>query len=291
MSTQDHTIVIPDTDWSGYRKIIKAVGGRITEAICQPPDFKLDLKALKASITPETIALVFSSPQSITGATFTQNELADICHLLDEFPKLHIICDEVFADLNLDSTFHSILSVCPPEYRQRLLVVNSLSKSFGLDDIRVGWGIGGTDLIKQMQFLKQSTMDPLSDVNLRIALMAHSQAGQKAQTKELEKLRANRDLVASHLKKELDFTLPETQVGPYILIPLEKIIGRKSPSGTIINDNLSFALEFLREHQAVIIARDQPSQRGQIAISLAIQQKDLQIGINRLTQFMASLKA
>ncbi|MCU0646391.1 MAG: aminotransferase [Gemmatimonadaceae bacterium] len=119
-----------------YLPIIQLIGAVPKIVRLHPPDWRLDIAALEAAITPRTKAILVNSPMNPTGAVLTREEvaaLARICVAHD----LYAICDEVYEHLTDAETPHIPLMTMPGMH-ERTLRVGSAGKTFSV----TGWKIG-----------------------------------------------------------------------------------------------------------------------------------------------------
>src|SRR5215470_1650655 len=75
----------------------------------RPPDFRPDLGALRAAITPRTRVILLNSPHNPTGAVFTPDELARLAEIACEHDLL-VVSDEVYEHMVFDGTHLPIAS-------------------------------------------------------------------------------------------------------------------------------------------------------------------------------------
>lgn len=130
-------VLIPDPCFPAYFGLIQAIGGSIrTYSI----DFikgntKIDLDQLREKISERTKFLILNFPHNPSGHVITQNELLEINEILEANPHVTYISDEVYSDMIYEGNRHISISF----YNERGFVVNSFSKSFGLQGFRIGW--------------------------------------------------------------------------------------------------------------------------------------------------------
>lgn len=103
-------------------------------------DFRLDLDAIAAAITPRTRGLIINSPNNPSGVVYTAGEIRELAELLRRQQselnrKIYIISDEPYRRLIYDGlTYPQIF----PHY-DRTIVVNSHAKDLGLPGERIGY--------------------------------------------------------------------------------------------------------------------------------------------------------
>lgn len=103
-------------------------------------DFRLDLAAIAAAITPRTRGLIINSPNNPSGVVYTAGEIKELAELLRRKQselnrEIYIISDEPYRRLIYDGlTYPQIF----PHY-DRTIVVNSHAKDLGLPGERIGY--------------------------------------------------------------------------------------------------------------------------------------------------------
>jgi len=95
--------------------------------------FRFDIERLKALIRPETKLISLTSPHNPTGVTLSQADL-EAAIVLAEACGCHLLVDETYREMNFCGPTRLAASLSP-----RCISVASLSKSYGLPGIRIGW--------------------------------------------------------------------------------------------------------------------------------------------------------
>ncbi len=101
------------------------------------PDWRLDMDAMRAAVTPRTRAILLNTPANPTGKVFTLPELEAVAQLTIEH-DLFLITDEIYEYFVYDGARHT----CPatlPGMRERTIVISGLSKTFSITGWRVGY--------------------------------------------------------------------------------------------------------------------------------------------------------
>ncbi len=135
-------VVVVTPVWPNLVAQPRVMGGRVQTVSLRPKDgaWALDMDELFDALRPGTKALVVNSPNNPTGWTLSRAEQAQI---LDHARRtgLWIVADEVYERLFFDApdavAAPSFLDLAGPE--DRLVVVNSFSKSFLMTGWRLGW--------------------------------------------------------------------------------------------------------------------------------------------------------
>lgn len=134
-------VLVGDPMYATYEGVIRATGAGMVPVPLRPENgFRIAAEDIAARITPQSSAILLTTPHNPTGAVLTPDDIAAIGRLAIEH-DLWIVSDEVYEDLCFDGTeFASPLFV--PELADRVIVVSSISKSHAAPGFRSGWSVG-----------------------------------------------------------------------------------------------------------------------------------------------------
>lgn len=140
-------IIIPEpfyTNYNGYASLaalkVVPLTLKIDDGFRLPP-----AEEFEAKITPRTRAIVLCSPNNPTGTVYTAEELGRVVKLAVKH-NLFIIGDEVYKEFVYNGRRHiSLLEF--EEARDRVIVVDSISKRFSCCGARVGAAITRNDQV------------------------------------------------------------------------------------------------------------------------------------------------
>lgn len=131
-------VLIPQPSWDWFAYYAEAAGGKVRFVECFfGAEYKLTASALAAALTPETKLLMWTNPTNPGSALYTKEEVDALVAVLEQYPQLQIISDEVYELSALDRPFYSLGAVASLE--DRVVTINGFSKSFGLATWRVGY--------------------------------------------------------------------------------------------------------------------------------------------------------
>ncbi|MFZ4286788.1 pyridoxal phosphate-dependent aminotransferase [Variovorax sp. HJSM1_2] len=173
--------------------------------------WSLDMAVLLAAITPQTKLLIINAPNNPTGWTLTREEQQTIvahCRKTGTW----ILADEVYERLYYEPTANtcapSFLDVTVPE--DRLVVVQSFSKSFLMTGWRLGWLV--------MPPAMTQHMGKLVEFNTSCASVFTQRAGIVA----LQRTAEVTSRVVAHLKACRDTLVPLLQALPGVEVASAK---------------------------------------------------------------------
>ena len=131
-------VLLPCPYWVSYAEIIKLAEGipkKIASSIDY--DFKVTAQQIENSITQKTKLLIFSSPCNPSGTVYEQNELEEIAKVLEKYPDIYVISDEIYEHINFTKKHFSIGTI--PNMKERTITVNGVSKGYAMTGWRVGF--------------------------------------------------------------------------------------------------------------------------------------------------------
>ena len=139
----DNIIICPPT--YGMYEVCAKVNDAEVRKVNLQPDFNLDVDGIMKSIDEKTKLIFICSPNNPTGNAMKRE---DIFQLLKNFNGI-VVVDEAYINFSQQKSFISELAQYP-----NLVVLQTLSKAWGLASLRLGIGYGSTELISLMSNVK-----------------------------------------------------------------------------------------------------------------------------------------
>lgn len=118
-------------------------------------DWRLDLSAVRAAITPRTRALVLNTPSNPAGKVFTRRELEGLAAIAEEF-DLFIFTDEIYEHFVYGSAQH-VSPAMIPGMRERTILMSGFSKTFSVTGWRIGYLIADAKWIQAIGYFHDLT--------------------------------------------------------------------------------------------------------------------------------------
>ncbi len=246
-------VVIPTPYWVSYPDMALLCGATPVFAETSIEDgFKLRPDVLAKAITPHTKWLLLNSPSNPSGAAYTADELRALAAVLLDFPHVMVLTDDMYEHLTYgDFEFTTIAQVEPRLY-ERTLTMNGVSKAYSMTGWRIGYAAGPEWLIKAMSnVMGQTTSNPCS-----ISQWAAVEALNGTQDfipKNKKLFQDRRDLVVSMLNQAQGIKCPTPEGAFYVYPSIAGLIGKKAPSGKVIDSDETFALELLQSECVALV--------------------------------------
>ena len=283
-------VIIPTPYWVSYWDIVLLAGGA-PKAVptTAATGFKLQPADLEAAITPKTKWVFLNSPSNPSGAAYTKEELRGIADVLLRHPHVWILTDDMYEHLVFgDFEFFTIAQVEPQLY-DRTLTMNGVSKAYAMTGWRIGYAAGPEALIKSMaKVMSQTTSNP-SSISQWAAVEAlnGTQEFIKPNAKLFEQ---RRDLVVSMLNQANGIECPTPEGAFYVYPSMEKLLGKTTQSGQVINSDADFAVALLEQEGVSVVFGAAFGLSPFFRISYATSNAVLEDACTRIQRFTASVK-
>lgn len=271
-------VIIPTPCYVSYEPCAIMAGANVvTIPLKNENQFRLTPQELESVITSKSKILLINYPNNPTGAIMEYEDLKALADVIIKH-DLFVISDEIYSELTYDNKHISIASL--PNMKDRCVVINGFSKAFSMTGWRLGYACGPQNVIKQMTKIHQ------------FAIMCAPTTSQYA---AIEALKNGDDDV-------VNMTEAYNERRRYVLHRLKNMhINCFTPKGAfyVFPDirpfNLSseeFALGLLNKEKVVVVPGNAfgSSGEGFIRISYAYSIDDLKNALNRLENYVNSLK-
>jgi histidinol-phosphate aminotransferase len=141
---QDRIITTPPT-YGMYDVSAQIHNIAIDEVLLEEDSFQPRVDEILEAVTPETKILLLCSPNNPTGNTFAKER---ITQLVERFPGI-VVVDEAYIDFSDQPSWAPEVTKYP-----NLVVIQTMSKSFGLAGIRLGMAFASEQIIDYLMKVK-----------------------------------------------------------------------------------------------------------------------------------------
>jgi aspartate aminotransferase len=280
-------VIIPMPYWVSYIEVVKLAEGKVIPIKTTiDSDFKITPAQLEAAITPKTKMFIFSSPCNPTGTVFTRDELKAFADVLAKHPNVYVLSDEIYEHINFLDRHVSIAEF--ENIKERVIVVNGLSKSFAMTGWRIGY-IGApkwiADACDKMQGQFTSGTSSISQKAAETALNSDLKP-----TLEMEKaFHRRRDLVLKLMKDIPGWKVNEPQ-GAFYVFPDVSFYFGKSDGETTVNNATDLCMYLLHKAHVSIVTGEAFGDANCVRFSYAASDEKLTEAIRRIKEALTRLK-
>ena len=248
-------------------------------------DFKVTPAQLEAALTPRTRVLIFNSPSNPTGMVYTREEMGALVKVLEKYPQVIIISDEIYEHITFSGkhvSMASFSSIC-----DRVVTVNGVSKGYAMTGWRIGYIGGPLWLAKACNKLQGQFTSGVSSISQRAALAAiTSKSGSKERMREAFLRR--RDLICRLLGEIPGLKVRVPQGVFYVMPDISNFIG-KSFNGKVMKNANDLTFYLLEEASVAMVSGTAFGADNCIRISYATSDDRIIEAVRRIKEALAKL--
>jgi aspartate aminotransferase len=147
-------ILYPNPGFPIYESLIHWSGATpVPMELEEATGFCFDAEKVLGKITPATRLIILNTPANPTGGIVPRSEMDKLVAGLEQHPHVAILCDEIYSRLLYDGEEHvSILQY--DSVRDRAIMLDGWSKTYGMTGWRLGYGVWPASLVKEAERLQ-----------------------------------------------------------------------------------------------------------------------------------------
>ena len=282
-------VIIPTPYWVSYPEMVALCGGTpVFVATTIENEFKLRAEDLDKAITPKTKWLIFNSPSNPSGAAYTQAELKALTDVLKKHAHVWTLSDDMYEHLTYGDFAFTTPAQVEPSLYDRTLTMNGVSKAYAMTGWRIGYAAGPLALIKAMDMIQGQQTSGACTIAQWAAVEALS-GPQDFIPKNKVIFQGRRDLVVSMLNQAKGITCPTPEGAFYVYPSCAGAIGRKAPSGKVIENDQDFVTELLEAEGVAVVHGGAFGLGPNFRISYATSETALEEACSRIQRFCGML--
>jgi len=281
-------ILIPAPCWPTYFDIIDLVGAKsvlIKSSVKQ--DYKVTPEQLEQAITTKSKAILFNNPSNPTGSVYSKKEIIELAKILAKH-DLWIISDDVYSSFIFDETELTHFLKCAPHLTDRIIKIDSLSKSYGMPGWRVGMLGAPVAVANAIVTLNSNSISSLPEV-VSSAAIAALRGPQLIQNKMSKIYRIKRNITVDALSNIENIICPVPKGAFYAFPDISHFYGLKFKETKIEND-IVFADELLRHMGVAVVPGSFFGESKSVRISYTCDEHELVEGLAKINKFINRLK-
>ncbi|MFJ2607920.1 aminotransferase class I/II-fold pyridoxal phosphate-dependent enzyme [Streptomyces sp. NPDC091279] len=272
MATLDEgdEVIVPAPYWVSYPDMVAVNGGHpVIVTTDAAHGYKLTPDRLRDAVTDRTTWVVLNTPNNPTGAVYTEDELLALADVVRAHPHVSVLCDEIYDEINFGAQPVPSFVTVAPDLRERVFLVNGVSKAYAMTGWRIGYAAGAARLCGAIGTLQSQSSSCPSSVS-QAAAVAALDGGREFIDRTVAVYAERRDLLVSGLAAidGLRPTVPEG--GFYVWTDASALIGAVTPAGTVLESDADLAEHFLETSGVLVITGDSYGSPGHFRASFAL---------------------
>ena len=269
-------VIIPCPYWVSYPDMVKLNSG--IPVYCQPEHgIKPTAQAIKNCITDKTKMIILNSPNNPAGYKLSSKELSEIGALLEQYPNIIILTDDIYEYLNWSSEqFTNILNT-NPALSERCIIVNGASKGYAM----TGWRIGYTackhpEINKAMKTYQSQTTSCPSAISQHAFITALET--ERSQLKPmLDKYQSRHQLMYTMLKQIPGVKVQPSEGAFYCFADFSGYMAKLG-----INDDIELANFLLDEALVAAVPGSAFGTENYLRLSFATSEDNIKTALERI---------
>jgi aspartate aminotransferase len=280
-------VIIPAPYWVSYPDIVTLAEGRpVIVNTSEEDGFKMKPEQLMKAITDRTRAVIINSPSNPTGAAYSPDELCSLAKVLIEKDIL-IISDDIYEKIFYAKFPFVNTATCVPELKDRVIVVNGVSKTYAMTGWRIGYAAGPEEIIAAINKIQsQNTSNPTS-ISQKAAVEALS-CDQGMVYKMVSEFQKRRDFIVAALNDISGVKCFSPEGAFYVFPNVSDIYGR-SFKGKKISSSPEFIDYLLDEANVAAVPGAAFGSDNHIRLSYATSLKNIEEGVKRIKEAVSRL--
>ena len=280
-------VIIPAPFWVTYSELVKIAGG--VPVIVRTPmqhKYKISPEQLQECITEKSKVFLYSSPCNPSGSVYTKDELAALAEVFEKNPGIYIISDEIYEYINFIGHHESIAQF--ESIKDRVIIVNGLSKGFAMTGYRLGYIAANPVLAKACEKLQGQFTSGANSITQRAAITALTTDLRPTWEMKAEFERRRKRIL--ELLKTIPGTHGTEPDGAFYIFPVMKEFFGKSDGETVIKDADDLCMYLLNKAHVSTVTGRAFGEPDCIRISFANSYEKIELAMARIKEALGKLK-
>jgi aspartate aminotransferase len=284
------TITFPTPYWTSYVDIADILDAKIDLLPCPAEqDYKLTPAQLEAALARKPRVFLFNNPSNPTGMVYTKAEVGALADVLVKYPDTWIITDDIYHRMVFDGVgYHNFVNA-RPELRDRVIFIDSLSKTYGMPGWRVGFMAGPEVVAQAVTTMNSNHITNIPEIVTAAAVAALS-GPQDVPTAKCAEFQGKRDQVVAALTAIPGVVCPKPHGAFYAFPDISVAFGKThQPTGLAIGNDVEFCSALLEAKGVACVPGSAFGEPRALRISYTCPTPQLAPGLARIQEFFAEL--
>lgn len=280
-------VIIPTPYWVTYSELVKIARGVVVEIHSDlEKGFKITPQQLEDAITDKTKVFLFSSPCNPSGTVYSKEELEGLAEVFRKYPQITILSDEIYEYINFVGEHESIAQFS--DLKDRVVVINGLSKGFAMTGWRLGYIAANVDIAKACEKLQGQFTSATCSITQKAAVVALTTDLKPSfeMTEEFARRRAK----VLDLVKDIPSIKCAAPEGAFYIFPDVSYYYGKSDGVTTVNNSADFAMYLLNTAHVSSVMGDAFGEPRCVRFSFANSMPNIEKAWARIKDALAKLK-
>jgi len=278
------SVIVPAPYWPSYPEMVSLTGATpIVLETREEDGYLVTAEALRTVLSEndDVKLLILCNPSNPTGGVHTEERLRELAAVLDEYPNVAILADEIYERLvyNDDpSEGHVSFAAISPSMYQRTMTVNGFSKAYAMTGMRLGYLAAPARLAKAVTTIQSQLTSCAGSISQAAGVAALQDVPEEELEANVQVMREKRDYVIERLRKMPQVNLKVPPTGAFYVLP--------DVSAHYDGDDVALCLDLLKKKRLALVPGSSFGAPGTVRISYATSMDELELAMNKLEEFL-----
>ncbi|CAJ1934812.1 unnamed protein product [Cylindrotheca closterium] len=271
--------IIPAPYWPSYPEMVALVGAEpIIVETTRESGYLMTPKALRKALeaNPHVKLIFLCSPGNPTGGVYRKDDLLALAKVLDDYPNVAVLADEIYERLVYEGDCPSFASI--DRMFSRTMTVNGFSKAYAMTGLRLGYVAAPQHLAKAITTIQSQLTSCAGSISQAAGVAALTQVSDDELLENVKIMKQKRDFVLGELEKIPGVSVSVPPNGAFYILP--------DVSGYYDGDDTELCLQLLKSKKLALVPGSSFGAPGTIRISYATSMEELKIAIEKLADFL-----
>ena len=280
-------VIIPTPYWVTYSELVKIARGKVVEVHTSlESGFKITPAQLESAITEKSKVFMISSPCNPSGAVYSKSELAALVEVFKRYPNIIIIADEIYEYINYVGAHESIAQF--PEIKDRVVLINGLSKGFAMTGWRLGYLAANATIVKACEKLQGQFTSATCSITQKAGVVALTT--DLKPTFDMSKEFARRRIRTMELVRAIPGIKCFEPEGAFYVFPDVSSYYGKSNGEEVIRNSADFSMYLLNSAHVSCVMGEAFGELNCVRFSFANNMANIEKAWGRIADALAKLK-
>ena len=280
-------VIIPTPYWVTYSELVKIARGKVVEVHTSlESGFKITPAQLESAITEKSKVFMISSPCNPSGAVYSKSELAALVEVFKRYPNIIIIADEIYEYINYVGAHESIAQF--PEIKNRVVLINGLSKGFAMTGWRLGYLAANATIVKACEKLQGQFTSATCSITQKAGVVALTT--DLKPTFDMSKEFARRRIRTMELVRAIPGIKCFEPEGAFYVFPDVSSYYGKSNGEEVIRNSADFSMYLLNSAHVSCVMGEAFGEPNCVRFSFANNMANIEKAWGRIADALAKLK-
>ena len=269
-------VLVPAPHWP-YPEMVKLAGATPVIVQTQPETgYLLTPDELRETLSthPRIKMVILCNPSNPTGGVYDQEQLTGLVSVLNEFPSVTVLSDEIYERLVYEGNCPSFAA--QPNMFDRTITINGFSKSHAMTGMRIGYLAAPARIAKAATKIQSQLTSCAGSISQAAGVAALTKVDDSELETNVAVMKEKRDYVLHRLSG-----MPHVQVkvppsGAFYVLPDVSAYG----------DDGDLCLNLLKTQKLALVPGSSFGAPGTIRISYATSMEELETAMNKLDSYL-----